>query len=183
MCGGGGSPAPAPPVDTYRGPPGPGMDIGNVPLGQPNYQQQAQSLLSIGQTYGQMASGIAGMLDAQRRQTEAQFMAPPPAPASAFDSGIGQYIGQRAARPMGQSAPMAAIESFEAAYDPRSSAIQILESYEPGTEARPLSYYTPESMAAMEEAATDDAVAEDPARPGFFERDSMGQLIPRSNFG
>jgi len=137
------------------------MDIGNVPIGRPNYQEQAQSLLSIGQTYGQMASGIAGMLDAQRRQTEAQFMAPPPAPASAFDSGIGQYIGQRAARPMGQSAPMAAIESFEAAYDPRTSAVQFLDSYQSGTEARPLGDYTPESLAAMEEAEREEDMSYD----------------------
>jgi len=153
MCGGGGSSSSNP--DTYQGTPGPGMNIGNVPLGQPNYQQQAQSLLSLGQTYGQMASGIASQLQRQ------QAMAPPPAPQSAFDGGIGQYLANQAARPMGMSPAMQGLTTMEAAYDPRTSALEMLQGYQ-RTEAQPLSFYTPQSMAMMGQAA---------ARPASTMRD------------
>jgi hypothetical protein len=111
-------------------------------LGEPNYQQQAQSLLSLGQTYGQMASGIASQLQQQ------QPMAAPPAPQSAFDGGIGQFIASQAARPIGPSPAMQGLTAMEAAYDPRSSAIEMLQNYQ-GQEAMPLSFYTPQSIESM----------------------------------
>jgi len=145
MCGGGGGSSA--PVDTYRGPPGPGTGIGGVPVGYGNYQDAAKALMSTGQTYGQLAS-----LAAQNMQAQAP-MAPPPAPQSAFDGGIGQYLAAGGASPaMGPSPAMSAIGQYEAAYDPRTSAMEMLESYEPAVEARPLSYYTPSAMEALEKA-------------------------------
>jgi len=145
MCGGGKSAPPAAPVDTYKGPPGPGQNIGGVPLGEPDYRKQAEALLSVGQTYGQLASGIAGALSSMQPRT--MSVAPPPAPRSAFNGGIGEYLAARGTQPFtGPTPAMMAIESFEAAYDPRTSAIQLLQAYEPGIEARPLSYYTPQSL-------------------------------------
>lgn len=156
MCGGGGSSAPAP-VDTYRGPPGPGENIGNVPLGQPNYQQQAESLLSMGQTYGQLASGIVSQLQQQ------QPMAAPPAPQSAFDGGIGQYIAGQASRPVGPSPAMQGLTAFESTYDPRTSALEMLQGYE-GTEAQPMSFYTPQSISSMGKPPEPDDEEDDPLR-------------------
>jgi len=144
MCGGGGSSAP---IDTYRGPPGPGTGIGTIPIGYGNYQDAAKALLSTGKTYGQLAS-----LAAQNMQGQAP-MAAPPAPQSAFDGGIGQYLAAGGASPaMGQSPATSAIGQLEAEYDPRTSAMEMLESYEPAFEARPLSYYTPSAMEALEKA-------------------------------
>jgi len=144
MCGGGGSSAP---IDTYRGPPGPGTGIGTIPIGYGNYQDAAKALMSTGKTYGQLAS-----LAAQNMQGQAP-MAAPPAPQSAFDGGIGQYLAAGGASPaMGQSPATSAIGQLEAEYDPRTSAMEMLESYEPAFEARPLSYYTPGAIEAMEKA-------------------------------
>lgn len=160
MCGGGGGNtvetvrAPemsgAKESDTYRGPPGPGSDIGQVlmPAGGGNYKQTAQALLSTGQTYGQLASGLAGLLS----NTQQQGMAPPPAPQSAFNGGVGQYLAQMGSQPIGQSPAMSVVEAFEGVYDPRSSATDMLMSYEPAYPAKPLSYYTPHSMARLQGA-------------------------------
>ena len=158
MCGGGSSteyisapqPAQAKETDTYRGPPGPGSAIGQVmmPSGGENYQQAAQALLSTGQTYGQLASGLAGLLN----NAQQPAMTPPPAPQSAFDGGVGQYLAQMGSQPMGQSPAMSAIEAIEGIYDPRSAATDMLMSYEPAYPAKPLSYYTPHSMARLEGA-------------------------------
>ena len=153
MCGGGGNtteyiPAPKQPsakeTDTYRGPPGPGSAIGQatMPAGGENYQRAAQALLSTGQTYGQLASGLAGILN----NAQQPAMTPPPAPQSAFDGGVGQYLAQTGSQPMGQSPAMSAIEAIEGVYDPRSAATDMLMSYEPAYPAKPLSYYTPHSM-------------------------------------
>lgn len=146
MCGGGSSaPPPMPQVDQYKGPPGPGRNIGGVPLGLPNYQDQAKALMSVGETYGQLASGLAGILSQQMPRT--MSVATPPAPTSAFSGGIGEYLAARGTQPFyGRTPAMQAIESYEMAYDPRTSATQLLEAYDPVTEARPLSYYTPESL-------------------------------------
>lgn len=144
MCGGGGSSAP---IDTFDGQPGPGTGIGGIPIGYGNYQDAAKALMSAGKTYGQMASLAAQNMPAQAP------MSAPPAPMSAFNGGIGQYLAAGGASPaMGPSPAMSAIGQYEAAYDPRTSAIGMLESYEPAFEARPLSYYTPGAMEAMEKA-------------------------------
>jgi len=159
MCGGGGDTtevvrAPemsgAKESDTYRGPPGPGSDIGQVvmPAGGENYKQAAQALLSTGQTYGQLASGLAGLLN----NTQQPSMVPPPAPQSAFDGGVGQYLAQMGSQPMGQSPAMSAVEALEGVYDPRSAATDMLMSYEPAYPAQPLSYYTPHSMERLQGA-------------------------------
>ena len=145
MCGGGGGISDL--VNTSDAPPGPGANIGNVPIGYGNYQDAAKALMSTGKTYGQMAS-----LAAQNMQGQAP-MAAPPAPQSAFDGGIGQYLASGGASPaMGQSPATSAIGQLEAEYDPRTSAMEMLESYEPAFEARPLSYYTPSAMEALEKA-------------------------------
>jgi hypothetical protein len=122
---------------------------------KPNYQDAARSLLSAGQTYGQLA--------AQAADNVSRSMAPPPAPQSAFDSGIGQYLGGGGATPAFSPSPsMAEIQGLEAGYDPRTSATEMLEGYESALEPRPLSYYTPNAMEQMEEAkkeAEEDAAS------------------------
>ena len=151
MCGGGSSGSSTP---QYQGPPGPGEGIGNVLIGQPDYQSAAQSLLSTGKTYGQMAALAA------QNAPPPQAMAAPPAPQSAFNGGIGQYLAQQGSRPMGPSPALAAVQGLETQFDPRTAATEMLQGYEPVMEARPLSDYTPNAMAnvnfdrrAEEEAA------------------------------
>jgi len=119
MCGGG--------TDNYQG------------VGSPNYQSAAQSLLSTGKSYGQLAALAA------QNAPQQPVMAPPPAPQSAFNGGIGQYLGQMGAQPMGPSPAMAAVQNIEQQYDPRTAATEMLLGYQSGFEARPLSYYTPDA--------------------------------------
>jgi hypothetical protein len=138
MCGGGSSGSSTP---QYQGPPGPGEGIGNVLIGQPDYQSAAQSLLSTGKTYGQMAALAA------QNAPQPQAMAAPPAPQSAFNGGIGQYLAQQGSRPMGPSPALAAVQGLETQFDPRTAATEMLQGYEPVMEARPLSDYTPNAMA------------------------------------
>lgn len=136
MCGGGSDS----PTNTYQAPPGPGEGIAGVPIGSPNYQQAAQSLLSTGQSYGQLAALAA------QNAPQQQMMAAPPAPQSAFNGGIGQYLAGMGSRPMGPSPALAAVEAAERQYDPRTAATEMLQGYESGFEAQPLSYYTPNAM-------------------------------------
>jgi len=144
MCGGGSDSQ----TNTYQAPPGPGEGIAGVPIGSPNYQQAAQSLLSTGQSYGQMAALAA------QNAPQQPTMAAPPAPQSAFNGGIGQYLAGMGSRPMGPSPAMAAVEAVERQYDPRTAATEMLQGYESGFEARPLSYYTPNAMANMDFQST-----------------------------
>lgn len=136
MCGGGSSGSSTP---QCQGPPGPGEGIGNVLIGQPDYQSAAQSLLSTGKTYGQMAALAA-------QNAPPQAMAAPPAPQSAFNGGIGQYLAQQGSRSMGPSPALAAVQGLETQFDPRTAATEMLQGYEPVMEARPLSDYTPNAM-------------------------------------
>jgi len=153
MCPGGGSSGSSTPQ--YQGPPGPGEGIGNVLIGQPDYQSAAQSLLSTGKTYGQMAALAA------QNAPPPQAMAAPPAPQSAFNGGIGQYLAQQGSRPMGPSPALAAVQGLETQFDPRTAATEMLQGYEPVMEARPLSDYTPNAMANV---SFDRSVEEEVAR-------------------
>lgn len=137
MCGGGSSGI----TETYVSPPGPGEGIAGVPIGQPDYKSAAQALLSTGKSYGQMATLAA------RNAPQMPVMGPPPAPTSAFNGGIGQYLAQRGAQPMGPSPAMSAVQGYETQFDPRTAATEMLMNYDPSYEARPLSFYTPNAMA------------------------------------
>lgn len=184
MCGGGGGGGAAP-IDTYKGPPGPGSGIAGVPIGFGDYQGAANALLSTGQTYGQLAANVARTL-----QQSPTFTAPP-APQSAFDSGIGQYIAAGGATPpMGQSPAMSAIGQYEAAYDPRTEATEMLQSYEPGYEARPLSYYTPNAMEQLANPPEDTTpspfggmLISDPSNPAYYSPENQARLYQRNNRG
>ncbi len=152
MCGGGGDSAP---VNTYQGPPGPGTGIAGVPIGVGNYQDAARSLLSVGQTYGQLAAQAANNV------SQSMLVAAPPAPQSAFQGGIGQYLAAGGASPAPGMSPEAMdIQALEAGYDPRTSATEMLEGYESALEPRPLSYYTPNAMENVnfEQPAEEEAV-------------------------
>lgn len=175
MCGGGNTteyiqakPMSTPEADTYKGPPGPGTNIAGVPIpgGGENYQRAAQSLLSTGQSYGQLASGLASMLGSRPP------MAPPPAPQSAFSGGVGQYLGSLGAQPTAMSPAMAGVGAMESFYDPRTSAIGTLGAYEPAFEAQPLTYYTPNSMERLQ-GAQQAAAAPTPAAPAPAQRTNM----------
>jgi len=160
MCGGGGDTGSS--TDNYQLPPGPGEGIAGQLIGSPNYQSAAQSLLSTGKSYGQLAALAA------QNAPQQTVMAPPPAPQSAFNGGIGQYLGQMGAQPMGPSPAMAAVQGIEQQYDPRTAATEMLLGYESGFEARPLSYYTPNAMeaASSQSTAEPDASASAPVRSG-----------------
>jgi len=170
MCGGGGGSAP---VDTYKGPPGPGSGIAGVPVGFGDYQGAANALLSTGQTYGQLAANVARTLQ------QAPAFTAPPAPQSAFDSGIGQYIASGGATPpMGQSPAMSAIGQVEADYDPRTAATEMLQSYEPGYEARPLSYYTPNAMSQLSDAGAAGAAGDTSTIEGLLASGRVVEVGP-----
>lgn len=184
MCGGGGSSSAQ--IDTVDSQPGPGAGIGSVPIGYGNYQDAAKALMSAGKTYGQMASLAAQNMPAQAP------MSAPPAPMSAFNGGIGQYLAAGGASPaMGQSPAMSAIGQYEAAYDPRTSAMEMLESYEPAFEARPLSYYTPNAMAQLTEPQPQSTketslftrVIGDPSNPAYYSPENQAELYRRNNRG
>ena len=183
MCGGGGGGGGGA-VDTYKGPPGPGAGIAGVPIGFGDYKDAARALLSTGQTYGQLAANVA-----KNMQQFPTFTAPP-APQSAFDSGIGQYIAAGGATPYGgQSPAMSAIGQLEAAYDPRTAATEMLQAYEPGYEARPLSYYTPNAMEQLANppSPTPSPSAErlitDPSDPAYYSPENQARLYQRNSRG
>lgn len=183
MCGGGGSDSA--PVDTYKGPPGPGAGIAGVPLGYGDYKGAAEALLSTGQTYGQLAANVASAL-----QRQPSTLPMPPAPQSAFDSGLGRYIAGGGATPPGvQSPALSAIGQMEAAYDPRTAATEMLASYEPSYEARPLSYYTPNAMAQLTdpqpaaETSPFTQVITDPSNPAYYSPENQAALYQRNNRG
>lgn len=170
MCGGGSGSS----TSQYQGPPGPGTGIGSVLIGQPDYRSAAKSLLSTGQTYGRMAA-LAAQNAPQQPAMEA-----PPAPQSAFNGGIGQYLAQQGSRSMGPSPAMAEIQGLERRYDPSGAAAEMLQGYQPVMEARPLSYYTPNAMANAEfqstaaPAASSGGGGRDYRRPGVVSRSSGG---------
>jgi len=132
--------------------------LSNEGFGSNNpYQPAAQSILSTAQNYGQMAALAA------QNAPQQPAMAAPPAPQSAFNGGIGQYLAGMGAQPMGPSPAMSAVESFERQYTPQMAAADMLMSYQPGYEAQPLSYYTPNAMADSGFQST--AVTEEPVAP------------------
>jgi hypothetical protein len=183
MCGGGGGGG-GDAVDTYKGPPGPGAGIAGVPIGFGDYKDAARALLSTGQTYGQMAASAAQALQ------QAPTFTAPPAPQSAFASGLGQYIAAGGATPYGgQSPAMSAIGQLEAAYDPRTAATEMLQSYEPGYEARPLSYYTPNAMEQLANppspttSAFSEMLITDPSNPEYYSPENQVRLYQRNSRG
>lgn len=165
MCGGGSNQ----PTETYVSPPGPGEGIGGIPIGQPDYKSAAQALLSTGKSYGQMAALAA------QNAPQMPAMGPPPAPTSAFNGGIGQYLAQRGAQPIGPSPALSAIQGFETQFDPRTAATDMLMNYDPSYEARPLSFYTPNAMANVN-FDTSPEPEPAPMSSGGGGRDSSRQL-------
>lgn len=100
---------------------------------------------------------------AAQNAPQQQGMAAPPAPQSAFNGGIGQYLAQQGSRPMGPSPALAAVQGMETQFDPRTAATEMLQGYEPVMEARPLSDYTPN---AMENVNFDRRAEEEAVRTG-----------------